>query len=73
MPVGPIKTPSLAPYVMTPLRPGYCALAGETDSVDKMHARVEFDLQYLRNWSLGLDLKIIVRTVRVAFLSRGAY
>ena len=48
-------------------------LRGETDSVDKMHARVEFDLQYLRNWSLGLDLKIILRTVRVAFFSRDAY
>ena len=48
-------------------------LRGETDSVEKMHARVEFDLQYLRNWSLGLDLKIIIRTVRVAFLSRDAY
>ena len=33
---------------------------GETDTVEKMRARVEYDLQYLRNWSLGLDLKIIV-------------
>jgi putative colanic acid biosysnthesis UDP-glucose lipid carrier transferase len=38
-----------------------------------MKARVEFDLEYLRNWSLGLDLQIIVRTVRVAFFDRNAY
>ena len=35
---------------------------GETDTVEKMQARVEYDLEYLRNWSLGLDLQIIVRT-----------
>ena len=48
-------------------------LRGETETVDKMKARVEFDLEYLRNWSLGLDLKIIVRSVRVAFFERNAY
>ena len=48
-------------------------LRGETETIDKMKARVEFDLEYLRNWSLGLDLQIIVRTVRVAFLDRKAY
>ena len=35
---------------------------GETDTIEKMRARVEYDLEYLRNWSLGLDLKIIVST-----------
>ncbi len=29
---------------------------GETDTLDKMQKRVEYDLQYLKNWSLGLDL-----------------
>jgi putative colanic acid biosynthesis UDP-glucose lipid carrier transferase len=46
---------------------------GETDTVEKMRARVEYDLQYLRNWSLGLDLKIIVATIRVLFFDRQAY
>jgi putative colanic acid biosynthesis UDP-glucose lipid carrier transferase len=46
---------------------------GETDTVEKMRARVEFDLEYLRNWSLGLDLQIIARTIRVAFFDRNAY
>jgi putative colanic acid biosysnthesis UDP-glucose lipid carrier transferase len=48
-------------------------LRGETETVDKMKARVEYDLEYLRNWSLGLDLQIIVRTIRVLFVDRNAY
>lgn len=43
---------------------------GETDTVDKMQSRVEYDLEYLRNWSLGFDLQIIARTVKVAFFDR---
>jgi putative colanic acid biosysnthesis UDP-glucose lipid carrier transferase len=46
---------------------------GETDTIDKMQARVEYDLEYLRNWSLGLDLQIIVRTIRLMFFDRHAY
>jgi len=46
---------------------------GETDTIEKMQARVEYDLEYLRNWSLGLDLQIIARTVKVAFFDRHAY
>ena len=48
-------------------------LRGETETIEKMKARVEYDLEYLRNWSLGLDLQIIVRTVRVLFFDRNAY
>ena len=46
---------------------------GETDTLEKMKARVEYDLEYLRNWSLGLDLQIIVRTIRLMFFDRNAY
>ena len=46
---------------------------GETDTIEKMKARVEYDLEYLRNWSLGLDLQIIVRTIRLVFFDRHAY
>lgn len=35
--------------------------------------RVEYDLQYLRNWSLGLDLKIIWLTVWRGFFDKNAY
>ena len=46
---------------------------GETDKIEKMQARVEFDLEYLRNWSLRLDLQIIARTVALIFFDRNAY
>jgi putative colanic acid biosynthesis UDP-glucose lipid carrier transferase len=46
---------------------------GETETVEKMQARVEYDLQYLRNWSLGLDLQIIARTVKLVFFDRKAF
>jgi putative colanic acid biosynthesis UDP-glucose lipid carrier transferase len=46
---------------------------GETDTLDKMQARVEYDLEYLRNWSLGLDLVIILRTVKSVLADSKAY
>jgi len=48
-------------------------LRGKTDTLEKMQLRVEYDLEYLRNWSLTLDLQIILRTMRVAFIERHAY
>ena len=38
-----------------------------------MRAGVEYDLQYLRNWNLALDLQIIARTVRLLISDRHAY
>ncbi len=46
---------------------------GETETVDKMRSRVAYDLEYLRNWSVGLDLRIIARTAKVLFFDRNAY
>jgi putative colanic acid biosynthesis UDP-glucose lipid carrier transferase len=46
---------------------------GETETVEKMQKRIEYDLEYLRTWSLGLDLWIIVKTVAVVFRDRNAY
>jgi putative colanic acid biosysnthesis UDP-glucose lipid carrier transferase len=48
-------------------------LRGETDTLEKMEARVRCDLEYLRNWSLRLDLLIIWRTVLVLFRDASAY
>jgi putative colanic acid biosynthesis UDP-glucose lipid carrier transferase len=45
---------------------------GETETVDKMQARVDYDLDYLRNWSLRLDLKIILKTILVVIRGDGA-
>jgi putative colanic acid biosynthesis UDP-glucose lipid carrier transferase len=51
------------------VRPGITGLAqvrgyrGATETVDKMRKRVEVDLEYLRRWSIWLDLKILFQTV----------
>lgn len=48
--------------------PGITGLAqvsgcrGETSSVEAMEARVKYDIDYLRHWSLTLDLKILLLT-----------
>ncbi len=46
---------------------------GEIDSDEKIRKRVEHDLFYIDNWSLWLDLKIIVRTVLSPAAYRNAY
>ena len=38
-----------------------------------MQRRVEYDLDYLRNWSLALDLNILLRTARLVWRDRNAY
>ena len=42
---------------------------GDTD----LHTRIEYDLYYIENWSLWLDLKIIVMTVFKGFVNKNAY
>lgn len=46
---------------------------GETRTLDKMQARIDHDLDYLRNWSLRLDLHIICKTILVVLKDRAAY
>jgi putative colanic acid biosynthesis UDP-glucose lipid carrier transferase len=48
-------------------------LRGETDTLEKMRARIEHDLSYLRNWSLQLDLQIVLKTVLVVLRTQNAY
>lgn len=62
------------------VKPGITGLAqvsgarGETDTIEKMQRRIEYDIEYLRNWSLRLDLAIILRTIPVALKGdRNAY
>jgi putative colanic acid biosynthesis UDP-glucose lipid carrier transferase len=46
---------------------------GETDTAEKMEKRVEFDLHYIKSWSLWLDIKIIVLTIFKGFVNKNAY
>ena len=53
------------------VRPGIAGWAqvsgcrGETDTLEKMQARVEHDLEYLKIWTIWLDLRIMLKTVKV--------
>jgi putative colanic acid biosynthesis UDP-glucose lipid carrier transferase len=53
------------------VRPGITGLAQvlgsrlETDTTEKMAARIELDHRYIRDWSLWLDLKIMLKTIAV--------
>ena len=61
------------------VKPGITGLAqvsgfrGETDTLDKMQGRINHDLEYLRNWSLRLDLLIIFKTIRLVVKDQSAY
>ena len=61
------------------VKPGITGLAqvkgyrGETDTLDKMEGRVKYDLEYIRNWSLSLDVKIIALTVFKGFSGDNVY
>lgn len=46
---------------------------GETDTLEKMQKRVEFDLAYIRDWSFWMDMKIIFMTIFKGFGGKNAY
>ncbi len=46
---------------------------GETDTKEKIIKRVEFDLYYIENWTLGFDLVIILRTFGILFIKQNAF
>ncbi|MEB0028804.1 undecaprenyl-phosphate glucose phosphotransferase [Pseudomonas sp. MH9.2] len=60
------------------IKPGITGLAqisgcrGETETIDKMQKRVEIDLYYINNWSLWLDIKILMKTP-LTLLSKNIY
>ena len=46
---------------------------GETETIDKMEKRIEFDLYYIDNWSMWMDMKIILLTIVKGFINKNAY
>lgn len=45
-------------------------LRGETETLHKMQARIDYDLEYLRNWSMRFDLHIMLKTIWVILLNK---
>jgi lipopolysaccharide/colanic/teichoic acid biosynthesis glycosyltransferase len=48
-------------------------LRGEANSVEQIKARVDHDLYYIQNWSIWLDLRIMIRTATTLLFDRKAY
>ncbi len=61
------------------VRPGITGLAqvrglrGETSTLALMDARIQCDIEYIRTWSLWLDLKIILKTIMLVINDKNAY
>ncbi|GKT11801.1 MAG: putative colanic acid biosysnthesis UDP-glucose lipid carrier transferase [Thiomicrorhabdus sp.] len=61
------------------VRPGITGWAqingwrGETDTIEKMEKRVEYDLDYIRHWTIWFDIKIIFWTIFKGFINKNAY
>ena len=75
----PLSDYTLAQLHMFDVRPGITGWAqingwrGETDTLEKMEKRVEFDLEYIREWSVWFDIKIVFLTVFKGFVNKAAY
>jgi putative colanic acid biosysnthesis UDP-glucose lipid carrier transferase len=65
-------------YARHNIKPGITGLAqvrgyrGETKELDQMTKRIESDIEYINNWSIWLDLSILLRTTK-AFTGKSAY
>lgn len=61
------------------VKPGITGLAqvngwrGETENLEKMERRIEFDHRYIREWTLGMDLQILFQTLLVVWKHENAY
>ncbi len=46
---------------------------GETDTEEKLRKRVEHDLYYIENWSVMLDVKVVIMTVFTGSFGKNAF
>jgi exopolysaccharide biosynthesis polyprenyl glycosylphosphotransferase len=75
LPVRDVDKFSAHHYVRHQVLPGITGLwqvSGRSDIIDFENV-IQLDLSYIQNWSLGLDLKILLKTVGVVFNKKGAY
>ncbi|MEQ8231177.1 MAG: sugar transferase [Gammaproteobacteria bacterium] len=70
----------IKPYILRlNVKPGITGLAqgygcrDETSTLDAMERRVAYDLQYIREWSVLLDFRIIAQTILLVFTDDKAY
>ncbi len=50
-----------------------CGWRGETDTEEKLEKRLQYDMFYIENWSVGFDIYIIIRTAATVLFSKAAY
>ncbi len=59
------------------VKPGITGLAqvenGYDSSVHSVTEKLRCDLRYIDNWSLGMDVRILIRTIRVVLTGHGAH
>lgn len=61
------------------IRPGITGWAqingcrGETEVIEKMQRRLRYDLEYIQNWSIALDIRILLKTLYTIFTDKNAY
>ncbi|RBP52954.1 undecaprenyl-phosphate glucose phosphotransferase [Arenicella xantha] len=61
------------------IRPGITGWAqingcrGETEVIEKMQRRLRYDLEYIQNWSIALDIRILFKTLHTIFTDKNAY
>ena len=61
----------IMPYISARIM--FQLLAAVFPTVEKMQKRIDYDLSYVENWSLALDLLILWKTARAVLSSSGAY
>jgi exopolysaccharide biosynthesis polyprenyl glycosylphosphotransferase len=75
LPLRDVENFSQQHFIRQEVLPGITGLwqvSGRSD-IDNFEDVVRLDLTYIENWSLWLDLKILLQTVRVVFQKTGAY
>jgi len=61
------------------IRPGITGWAqvngcrGETEIIEKMQRRLRYDLEYIQNWSIALDVRILFKTLFTILFDKNAY